>query len=481
MSLSPRAQTRLLRMLAVCLVALALAAWFAWYKLLREEPDPVFASEIEHFKYGSLGGEGTAGLPYLVWLVLPEIFPEYLPRPGGYESFGLVWEAGRELPVGFTKKTIGFPRVGNNCALCHVSTYRTASDTTPVVVVGAPAHSLNVQALMRFLTRSARDQRFNSSLLLEHIERRVPLAWVDRQLYRFLLIPLTRKGLIEETRKFQWIDQPGVPEWGPGRDDAFNLPKYSVVELPVDGTVGQCDFGSVWNMKIRKGGERLLNWAGETPTLRSVLVDSSTGFGVQPGADLDRRLDRLEQFLNELPPPPFPFPIDRSLASTGKPIYDQYCGECHDPARGKTNRIIPIVEIGTDRERFDSWSQSAADAFNRKMQTLGFDRPAVGKRGGYLSPPLDGIWARAPYLHNGSVPNLRELLEHPDQRSRVFYRGYDVYDPNQVGFVSQGPDAEQSGWKHDTTLRGEGNGGHAYGADLPPALKRALLEFLKTL
>ena len=48
---------------------------------------------------------------------------------------------------------------------------------------------------------------------------------------------------------------------------------------------------------------------------------------------------------------------------------------------------------------------------------------------------LDGIWARAPYLHNGSVPNLRELLEPPPKRTKLFYRGYDAYDPDNVGFI----------------------------------------------
>jgi hypothetical protein len=55
-----------------------------------------------------------------------------------------------------------------------------------------------------------------------------------------------------------------------------------------------------------------------------------------------------------------------------------------------------------------------------------------------------------------------------------------VYDPAQVGFVSDGPDAERVGWKHDTAIRGDGNQGHTYGTGLPPESKRALLEFLKT-
>jgi hypothetical protein len=103
------------------------------------------------------------------------------------------------------------------------------------------------------------------------------------------------------------------------------------------------------------------------------------------------------------------------------------------------------------------------------------------KNNGYQSPPLDGVWMRAPYLHNGSVPNMRELLEPEDKRSRIFYRGYDVYDQTNLGFVVTGPEAERVGWKLDTRERGNGNQGHTYATDLPEDQKRALLEFLKTL
>jgi hypothetical protein len=101
------------------------------------------------------------------------------------------------------------------------------------------------------------------------------------------------------------------------------------------------------------------------------------------------------------------------------------------------------------------------------------------KNHGYCSPPLDGLWMRAPYLHNGSVPTLRDLLE--PTRPATFYRGYDVFDPVNVGFISSGPEAEHAGWRVDVTVRGNGNLGHVYGTDLTGPEKSALLEYLKTL
>ena len=94
------------------------------------------------------------------------------------------------------------------------------------------------------------------------------------------------------------------------------------------------------------------------------------------------------------------------------------------------------------------------------------------KTNGYANQPLDGIWARAPYLHNGSVPTLRDLLDEPAKRPGIFYR---------VGFVSEVP--EENGrrfFRYDVSVPGNGNGGHTYGTALPDDDKRAVVEYLKT-
>ena len=117
------------------------------------------------------------------------------------------------------------------------------------------------------------------------------------------------------------------------------------------------------------------------------------------------------------------------------------------------------------------------------MNTIGEGKPwrfsHFRKTEGYANMPLDGLWLRAPYLHNGSVPTLRALL-FPEQRPAEFYRAYDVYDWANVGFVSSGPDAEREGVRFSTSERGNSNAGHVYGATLDAATKDALLEYLKT-
>jgi hypothetical protein len=184
-------------------------------------------------------------------------------------------------------------------------------------------------------------------------------------------------------------------------------------------------------------------------------------------------------------------------------VFEATCASCH--ASGRQNRlgtVIPLAEIGTDPERVNAWTKVAADSANRAVRnTLGIQRtPMVKPEAGYIAVQLEGIWLRGPYLHNGSVPTLRALLEPEDRRPAEFYRGYDVLDRQNGGFVSRrcaaGEDPapaamsqgfqwgcmlENEGWHFRTADRGNGNRGHRFGTDLTPAEKGALVEYLKTL
>jgi hypothetical protein len=96
----------------------------------------------------------------------------------------------------------------------------------------------------------------------------------------------------------------------------------------------------------------------------------------------------------------------------------------------------------------------------------------------YKARPLDGIWATAPYLHNGSVPTLRDLFTPPSARPKMFSVGSRELDPVSVGFdTSPGPDR----FLFDTTKPGNGNAGHEWGINLKPDDRDALIEYLKSL
>jgi mono/diheme cytochrome c family protein len=467
------------------IVLIAAGALFGWYKFFREEPQPdwVTATPEMRFKYGSLGAEHDAGIPYWIFIVLPRIFPEYLPRPGGYAALGVAWEEGHDLPVGFTKKTIGFPRVANNCAVCHTAMYRTKENEPRRFEIASPGHTTNVEGFFRFLVDCAKDPRFNADNILAEIASVYDLPWIDEQLYRFLIIPIVKKRLVEREEQFKWIYRDDFPDWGHGRDDAMNLTKYFMIELPMDDTYGPTDMPSIWNLKkYRKG--TFMNFAGDSHDAYSVIIDSALGLlGAEPH-DKDEFLaevDWLHEYLSNRPAPKFPFAIDSAKAASGKNVFDKHCASCH--ASERTGTRVPVEEIGTSPARLDTWNKDAAIAANKVVSDMGIERNGLVEESlnGYIAAFLDGIWLRAPYLHNGSVPALRDLLEPAAKRPKVFYRGYDVYDPVKVGFITQGEEAMQVGTKYDVNDRGNGNHGHEYGVTLSEQDKDALIEYLKTL
>jgi hypothetical protein len=479
---------RLLRVFGIALLVLGVVgAFVGWYKFFREEaqPDWVTATPEMRFKYGSIGAEFDAGIPYWIFYVLPRMFPEKLPGPGGHASLGVPWEPGQELPVGFTKKVIGFPRVGNNCAVCHTASYRSKPDEQPTFVVAGPGQTTNVQAFFRYLVDCARDPRFNADNIMAEIALVTDLDWIDKLAYRYLIIPMTKKRLLEREAQFAWIYRKDFPDWGRGRDDAMNLTKYFMIKAPMDDTFGPTDMPSVWNLQKYKAEQGMfMNLAGDSHDAYSVIMDSA--LGVLGAAPHDKQaflgqVKWLHEYLLKEPAPKYPFALDKVKAAQGKTVFDQHCASCHASARTGTRMLL--AEIGTDRGRLDSWNKSAAIAANKAVRDMGLERKGLVEETltGYLIPFLDGIWLRAPYLHNGSVPTLRDLLTPAAERPSVFYRGYDVYDQVNAGFIVQGEDAQRVGSKQDASRKGNSNRGHEYGTTLPATDKEALIEYLKML
>jgi mono/diheme cytochrome c family protein len=470
------------------LVLLVIAgAIVGWQKFFREEPQPgwVMSTPEMRFKYGSIGAEHDAGIPYWIFYVLPRMFPEKLPGPGGYASLGVAWEQGQELPIGFTKKVIGFPRVANNCASCHTASYRKSPNENPTFVPTGPNHTLNLQAFFRFVVDCAGDPRFNADEILSEIALVTDLSWLDRMLYRYILIPITKKRLLERQQQFAWVYRPDFPQWGRGRDDAMNLTKYFLIQAPMDDSIGPTDMPSVWNLqKYKPEKGMLMNLAGDSHDARSVIIDSALGLlnaAPHDKQDFLEQIAWLEKYLGNVPAPRYPFPIDQAKAQSGQAVFAQNCASCH--ASERTGTRIPVSEVGTDPERLATWSKQAAIESNKIVRRFGIERRGLVETepSGYIAAFLDGIWLRAPYLHNGSVPTLRDLLNPVAERPQLFYRGYDVYDSDKVGFVTDSPEAQRVGTPFDVRERSNSNRGHEYGTGLPAAEKDALIEYLKTL
>ena len=253
----------------------------------------------------------------------------------------------------------------------------------------------------------------------------------------------------------------------------------------------------------------------------------------------------LEHRLKTLKSPRWPEdvlpPIDRDLAAAGRDLFLQHCEHCHRdvgrdfPRHRLITTMVPLPEIGTDprcaENIFSARGRTgflegmrqhiyiggpightdtafritentvmhivigklAPHSLNKPMHRVpkydtaaepGPEQEALiehskhGPQLQYKTPPLNGVWAAAPYLHNGSVPNLYEVILPPAQRTRQFSVGRREFDPVKVGFVSE---PTEGTFQFDTTIEGNRNTGHAFGAHLTETERWQLVEYLKTI
>ena len=512
----------------VILIPGALAVYFIG-RFFTVDAAVTYADIEEHFKYGSTGGEHEFGFPYYIFLAAPRVCAEHLPGKG-YQSLGMVFEKTadgkpRDLPVGMSKRRYqGIDRTFFNCATCHTSTVRDTPQSPPRLYTGMPANTFDIMGFQNFFFACGADARFSKDYIIPEVrrllqERGQDLDLVDRYVVYPLAISIMRERLLTLRDRFAPVMKDTA--WGPGRVDTFNPGKAAYFHFPMDKVPehelkAAVDFPSIWNQRQKRGMH--LHWDGNNGKVEERNKNAAFGTGATPPTIDLASIGRIETWLLDVKPPRYPYPVDAAKAARGGQVYAAYCAACHG-ANGQqfalaalnmpketaketeeTNclkpgeseaiygpqvgKITPIAAIGTDRRRLDSFSYLLA--VNMGTPYAGYpDRFChYRKTFGYANMPLDGLWLRAPYLHNGSVPSLRDLLEPSGSRPKVFYRGNDVYDPQKVGFVAdQAAEGSRNYFRFDTTAPGNGNAGHegkAYGTELPAAEKAALVEYLKT-
>ncbi|HEU4997168.1 MAG TPA: c-type cytochrome [Gemmatimonadaceae bacterium] len=494
--------------LGVLVLAVVAAGGYVKHRYPTDPPEH-FDSPAEHFKYGSIGTDVEVGLPLLVMKVLPQAFPEYLPRTADstgaskgiqpaqdYTVFGFVQEPGRPMPIGFSVRRDVVPRTGMNCAVCHTGNWKTRPDDTPPPLLGMGASNLDIGAFFTFLFTAARDSRFSGDYLLPFMEKEDPsLNAVDRAMYSRLIIPGMKKALVKRGTMFAQFFSGVRPYFGHGRVDAFNPLKLSYLVahypggIPDSEAIGTADFPALWNQKLRSGFG--LNWDGNSPRARDRNVGAAFGAGASPETIDLAAVDRVNEYLQTLDAPAYPFSIthDSMQLARGSRVFQQTCASCHAVGGAKLGKVEPWESVKTDPSRLHSYTPK----FNQELLDMGAGHDwkitSMVKTNGYVNAPLDGIWARAPYLHNGSVPTLWDLLTPDDKRNggkTTFWRGSGLYDTVNVGIrtdVSQMSNGRRA-TLFDVTLAGNSNKGHSgayYGTALPVADKRALIEYLKTL
>lgn len=223
--------------------------------------------------------------------------------------------------------------------------------------------------------------------------------------------------------------------------------------------------------------------------MQFVLSESNSGETIRNWED---DFDDILAWIESLQPPKYPWDVDQQLAATGEKLFEQTCAGCHGtygPDGEYPEKRIPIADIGTDPLRLQGMPVEHRQFFKESWFGDYGQRTVVEDPEGYVAPPLNGVWASAPYFHNGSVPTLWHVL-HPDQRPQVWLRTEDGYDTQRVGLeVSEFEELPKAAKSRpderrryfDTSLPGKSAQGHTYPDELSDDEKRAVLEYLKTM
>jgi len=521
---------RILRPLLVAAAAAALVGAAALVAVEQTWDAPKHLSDPEAFREGTIG---TEAVPLPVLQVLPGLFPEYF-QPGGPDAgdwvaqFGLVRRDPRDpLPVGFVvsrrRPKSGAPSpvpfVGFGCALCHTGrVYRTETDREGVLVEGAGNASLDFLPWVDAFRAAVLDERLTPAAVEQAYEGQglqPPLGVAERAMIRLWLVG-ARRTMKDGVAKYDApITGPDTRDahrvaTGPSRTQPFRNLVRIMMDRPAAGDRAYTKFPPVFHQRRRTWAQ--FDGSVRDYYARSALAALSAGATVQNMQLPEIRDDimRATDHTMNLDAPSFRqtfgVQLDEQKVARGKKVYARFCLDCHGrpgsiagewEAGSRHGEVIPASALGTDPERvnyryYDELAGRMYDWFPRR-HPLGLAREALrpgpeGDTRGYINAPLEGVWVRAPYLHNGSVLTLAELINLRPRRT-VFLRGTNAYDPEWVGLLSPRTEDPRPTarlyFRFDTTRPGNSNHGHDYpwpyrsgGWNAQDLL--ALLEYLKT-
>ncbi len=366
------------------------------------------------------------------------------------ERYGL-WEApyaNQALPMGFheARGLLG-KGVGNDCLLCHAGTV--AGQT----VVGLGNASIDLQSLYEDLAAGDGIKNF-LSFTFANVRGTIEGAPVVGMLLQFRDPDVNLRAPIAYGFKNSTCEK--IPPW--------------------------------WNLRKKQS----MYWTGSTDTRSVRTINTGDWIKKQTGTFAD-----IRDYLKTLEPPRYPFPVDTALAARGKVVFENTCSKCHGtygPGGSYPNKVVPPGVIGTDRTLLETFPPEAVEHLAKSwfFQEKGPDgQPYERSLVGYQAPPLDGVWATAPYLHNGSAPTVYHVLNskaRPKAFTRSYRTGREDYDSDRLGWritvverVDPSLPLLEQRKVYDTTQPGRGNGGHTFGDDLNDADRMAVIEYLKTL
>jgi len=207
--------------------------------------------------------------------------------------------------------------------------------------------------------------------------------------------------------------------------------------------------------------------------------------------EIDHLFPDVLAWINTLEAPKYPREINSQMAEKGQAIFEKKCSGCHGTYgdKGKyPNYLVALDVVGTDPNLSNAYSSPTGvyknfiDWYGKSWFTQGDHKGQLIIEEGYVAPPLDGVWATAPYLHNGSVPTVEALLN-SEIRPSYWTRTYESTDYNfdALGWNYTEEDSKKGNKTYDTTLPGYKNVGHNFGDKLSQQERMSVIEYLKTL
>ncbi|MBX2823431.1 MAG: hypothetical protein KTR33_01800 [Gammaproteobacteria bacterium] len=438
-------------------------------------------------------------------------WPAALPRPQWQAPLGqnIGLTHGKVWPTAVTIGNIG-------CAGCHSSVMYLAdgSPDTTRVWLGMPNGSINLEAYTTTLFTAMRDFG-DPGKMMAGLDILYPeTTWRERLTLRFFVLPEFRKVVAEREAEIGRL----LPFRASlaGATNGLDSLKRRLGLIPPGTVLSESIFNSVpdlggrlWRTKLLNSGSYAIPGINHARTLERTDINAAHRRGLagiiayftvpSMGVSLEVAESHIDEgvaitaWMQNYTPQPYPGDLDTTLLPDGRKLYKNGCASCHGSYDDnlETPALISFPnwegDIGTDKKRAQLLSQQVADAVNGDLFGQYISARTVS---GYTAPPLTGIWASAPYFHNGSVPTLWHLMR-PETRPTRFQVGGHHLDLDYVGLA--GRDDGQGGWfpeqqpwsipaEIDTSSFGLSNTGHEESFNkLSEQDKDALLEYLKLL
>ena len=257
-------------------------------------------------------------------------------------------------------------------------------------------------------------------------------------------------------------------------------PNYEMTEYPI-----ATDVPPLWNVKKKNA---LYYTAIGRGDFTKLLFQASV-LGIPDSTSARKAVNGFKDvlaYLKKLEAPKYPGVINRAKAEKGKEVFESNCSKCHGTYGEEEtypNKVVALSIIKTDPAyAYYVYQSGITEWYNNSWFANSKPKSYFEPTLGYIAPPLDGIWATAPYLHNGSVPTVEDLLKSA-QRPVYWHRNAEQtkYDHKKLGWKYKKLDNAKEKWTFDTTLPAYTNVGHYFGDKLSDEQRENVIEYLKTL